>query len=200
MNDLQAKEEIRFIREMIEKTKRATSEAWNYFFVWGILIILAVVGMYILVFLEKFSWIWLNWIVFVGIGVIYSIFYGIKQEKLQGMRTYAQSAYGYLCFACGMAFLLMGFIFPALGLYSFKVIPVFMSVIAGILVFSGGGIYEWNLLKWCGVIWWLGAVGMIFVKWQYRSLFFIPLIIIGYLVPGLVLRSKYRKERAENAS
>ena len=200
MNNLQAKEEIRFIKEMIEKTKRDTAESWIFFFIWGVVIILAIIGNYVLVFIEKTSWIWLNWIVFMGIGVMYAMFYGIRMQKLQGIKTYAQTAVGYLCFACGMAFLLVGFIFPILNVYSYGVITLLISVIAGILVFVIGGIYEWSLLKWCGIIWWLGALGMILVHWHYRALLFIPLIIVGYLVPGFVLRSEYRKRIIENES
>lgn len=200
MNELQAKEEIQFIREMIEKTKMITAGSWNYFLVWGIVAILAVIGMYVLVFFEKHNWIWLNWVVFVGIGIVLTIFYGVKQERLQEMKTYAQDAMGHLGFACGMAFILVGFIFPLLGLYSYGVIPVLISTIAGIFAFVTGGIFEWNLLKWCGAIWWLGALGMLFIHWHYRALLFVPLIIIGYLVPAIVLRSMYRKERAKSAS
>lgn len=200
MNDLQAKDEIRLIQEMIERTKKITAGSWMFFLVWGIVVILGIGGMYALVFIEKFSWIWLNWVVFMGIGVIFSIVYGKKFEELKGARTYANIATGHVCFACGMAFILVGFIFPLLKLYSWGLIAVLISMVAGILVFTLGGIFEWNMLKWCGVIWWLGAVGMIFVHENYRALLVIPLLLIGYIMPALVLRSMYQKQRDENAS
>ena len=195
MNDLQAKDDIQFIQEMIERTRKITAGSWMFFLVWGIVAILGVAGMYVLEIFEKYSWIWLNWGVFVGIGVVFSIVYGKKIERLIGARTYAYITTGHLCFACGMAFCLVGFVFPALNLYSYGLIAVLISVIAGILVFTMGGIYEWNLLKWCGVIWWLGALGMVFIHENYRALLFVPLMIIGYIMPALVLRSMYRKER-----
>jgi hypothetical protein len=200
MNEMQAKDEIRLIQEMIERTRKITAGSWMFFLVWGIVVILGVVGMYALVFIEKFSWIWINWIVFMIIGVAFSIFYGKKYEKQQGARTYPYIATAHACFASGMGFILAGFIFPLLKLYSWGLIAVFISLIAGILAFTLGGIYEWNLLKWCGVIWWLGAIGMIFIHENYRALFFIPLIIIGYIMPALILRSMYRKQSEEDAS
>jgi hypothetical protein len=195
MNDLQAKDEIRLIQEMIERTKKITAGSWMFFLVWGIVVILAIGGMYALVSIEEFNWIWLNWVVFVGIGVVFSIVYGKKLEKLEGARTYANIATDHVCFACGIAFILVSFIFPLLKLYSWGLIPVLISMVAGILVFTLGGIFEWNLLKWCGVIWWLGAVGMIFVHENYRALLVIPLLLIGYIMPALVLRSMYQKQR-----
>jgi len=200
MNEVQAKEEIRFIQEMIEKTKRITAGSWMFFLIWGIVGILSVVGMYALVYFEKYSWIWVNWIVFVTIGIIFSLVYGAKQERIQGMRTYAQTAIGHLCFACGMAFMLVGFIFPALGLYSWGLIAILISLVAGILVFVAGGIFDWTLLKLCGAIWWLGALGMAFIHENYRALLFILLLLIGYIMPALILRSMYRKETKENES
>jgi hypothetical protein len=195
MNDLHAKDEIRLIQEMIERTKKITAGSWMFFLVWGIVVILGIGGMYALVFIEEFSLIWLNWVVFMSIGVIFSIVYGKKLEQLEGARTYANITTGHVCFACGMAFILVGFIFPLLKLYSWGLIPVLTSMVAGILVFTLGGIFEWNLLKWCGVIWWLGAVGMIFVHENYRALLVIPLLLIGYIMPALVLRSMYQKQR-----
>ncbi len=171
-----------------------------FFLVWGIVVILGIGGMYALVSIEEFSLIWLNWVVFMSIGVIFSIVYGKKLEQLEGARTYANITTGHVCFACGMAFILVGFIFPLLKLYSWGLISVLISMVAGILVFTLGGIFEWNLLKWCGVIWWLGAVGMIFVHENYRALLVIPLLLIGYIMPALVLRSMYQKQRDENAS
>ena len=194
MNEMQAKDEIRLIQEMIEKTRKITAGSWMFFLVWGIVAILGVAGMYVLVLIEQYSWIWLNWVVFMGIGVVFSIVYGKKHEKQQGARTYPSIATAHACYACGMAFLLVGFIFPLLKLYSWELIAVFISLIAGILVFTLGGIYEWNLLKWCGVIWWLGAIGMVFVHENYRALLFLPLLLIGYILPAVVLRSMYYKQ------
>ena len=200
MNDMQAKDEIRLIQEMIERTKKITAGSWMFFLVWGIVIILGIGGMYALVSIEKYSWIWLNWVVFVGIGVVFSIVHGRKYEKIEGAKTYPYIATAHVCFACGMVFILVGFVLPLLKLYSWGLIAVFISLIAGILAFTLGGIYEWNLLKWCGVIWWLGAVGMVFIHENYRALVVIPLLLIGYIMPALVLRSMYRKQSEEDAS
>lgn len=200
MDELEVKEEIRIIKDMIEKTKMITAGSWMFLLVWGIAAILGVIGMYTLVYFEKYSWIWLNWIVFVVIGVTHTMIYGAKQEQLRGTKTYAQIAAVHLSIACGIAFILVGFIFPVLGLYSYGLIAVFISLVAGILIFGMGGIYEWNLLKWCGVIWWSGALGMAFIHENFRALLFVPLVLAGYVLPALVLRSMYRKERNKNAS
>jgi hypothetical protein len=98
-----------------------------------------------------------------------------------------------------MGFMLVGFVFPVLELYTWGSIPVFIAVIAGIYAFTLGGIFDWAFLKWCGLFWWLGSLGMIFIHENYRALLFIPLILIGYILPALLLRSKYLKQRDSDA-
>jgi len=156
--------------------------------------ILAVAGMYTLVALKKFSWIWPNWVFFVTLGIVFSLIYSSTAERKSGIKTYAQNAAAYLARGCGVAFILVGFVFPLMKLYSWGIIPVLISLIAGILIFSLGGLFEWNLLKWCGTLFWLGALGMGFLHENYRALLFIPLIIVGYVTPALVLRSRYKKQ------
>ena len=200
MNEMQISEDIQLIRDMIEKTKEKAAESWKFFSVWGILIIAAIIGNYTLVYFEKYNAIWINWIVFMVVGVLVSIFYIGKKEKTSGATTYAQNAIAHLSFACGISFMLAGFVFPILKLYTYAEIPVIISMIVGILLFVIGGIYEWNLLKWSALLWWLGGVGMIFIHWHYRALACIPLIILGYLVPGFILRSQYKKESRTDES
>ena len=200
MNETQISKDIQLIRDMIEKTKEKAAESWKFFSAWGILIIAGIIGNYALVYFKRYNAIWINWIGFMLIGVFVSIFYIGKKEKTSGARTYAQIAIGHLSFACGIGFMLAGFVFPMLKLYSYEDIPVIISMIVGILLFVIGGIYEWNLLKWSALLWWMGSVGMIFIHWHYRALICIPLIILGYIVPGFILRSQYKKEKLADES
>jgi hypothetical protein len=196
MDEQQARDEIRLIKEMVEKTRKATAESGTLFIFWGFLIIVAIIITYVMAYFHKFQWIWANWIAVAIIGWGYSAHYGIRRERTRKTKTYAQSAVQHLSIACGAAYLMAAFVFPLLKLYSYNAISILVAFISGILIFVMGGIYEWNLLKWCGLLWWLGAVGMTFVPGDYRTLCLIPLIILGYLVPGLILRSRYKKEQS----
>ena len=195
MNEKDAREEIRLIKEIIEQTRRITAGAWIFFLIWGAATILGIAFMYVLVGLEKYDWIWVNWVGFMTGAALITLIYGRKYERRVGAKTYPQIATGHLSIACGAGFVLTGFIFPLLGLYSWGLIPVLISLIAGIYAFTLGGIYEWSLLRWCGLLWWMGAVAMVFIHEDYRALLFIPLILIGYITPALMLRSRYLKKR-----
>jgi hypothetical protein len=197
MDEMQAKEEIRLIKAMLEKTKKATAESGTLFIVWGVLITLALVGNFVLAYFKKYDWEWLNWIAVTAAGWIYSVIYGIRKERREPVRTYIQTAARHLYFACGTAFLLVGIVFPALKVYSYEAIAILIAAVSGILFIVMGGIYEWPLLKWAGFLWWVGAVGMSFIKSDSgRILVFTILFIVAFLVPSFVLRAKYNKERA----
>lgn len=194
MEKSQVHQDIRLIKEMIEKTKKSTAESGTIFIVWTVMPILAILGMYLLIFSENYRYIWLNWLVFIGLGFAFTIYYYSKKENQTSIKTYIQIAVSYIWIACGCAFILLGFIFPLMGLYSYHLIPIMMAIIAGIGVFTTGGIIEWDFLKWCGVAWWLGSLVMAFSPGNFRILIFIPFLIIGYLIPGLVLNHHYRKK------
>ncbi len=198
MEARQAQEDIHLIKEMIEKTKKTAAKSGTYFILWTVVPILAILGMYILTLLKNYQWIWLNWVVFIAIGIIITAILEIRRESKENVKTYIQIAVFSVWKACGFAFILLGFIFPWLGLYSYPTIPVMMSMIAGIGVYATGGITEWNLLKWCGVLWWFGALLMVIVDHQYRMLLAIPLLIFGYLLPGIILNRNYRQKGAND--
>lgn len=200
MNNNSVTQDIQFIKSMIQQTREVVAGAWMFLLVWGILVIVAIAVQFGLVYLTLYNFIWLDWVVFAVSGVTFSVLYSKKLRLRKKVKTYLDDVVGVVVLASAMGFLLSGFVFPLLGLYSWAVIPVLIAMVAGFLTFVFGGIYEWALLKWCGVIWWAGAVLMSFLPPQYRSLAFIPLILIGYIWPALSLRAKYyRQQEARHA-
>jgi len=196
MNDQQAREDIQIIRTMLEKTKKTTAESGTIFIVWGILITLALIGNYVLAFLKKYEWEWINWVVFTAIGWIYSALYGMRKERREPVRTYAQTTARHLYIACGVGFLLVALVLPRLGIYSYEAITVLVAAVTGILFFVMGGIFEWTLLKALGAFWWAGAVVISFFEGLDRTLAYTLFFVAGYLIPSFVFRAKYRREKA----
>ena len=196
MNEIEAKEQLRVIKEMLERARRSTAEFGVFFLVWGALLILGVLGNYALVVAERYGWIWLNWTLFPGMGVVFSCVYWARRDREAGTKTYASMAAGHLGIGCGAAFVLIGLVLPALKVYSWGAIAPLISVVWGTYLFAAGGIVDWALLRWCGALSWAAAIGMVFVGEQYRALAFIPLILIGFILPGLIMKSRHRRERA----
>ncbi|MCJ7588792.1 MAG: hypothetical protein MUQ00_12965 [Candidatus Aminicenantes bacterium] len=196
MNEQQAREDIQIIKAMLDKTRKATSESGTLFIVWGCLITLALIGNYVLVYFKKYHWEWLVWAAVTAAGWIFSAVYGYRKDRRAPVKTYIQIVGRHLYIACGAGFLLAGLILPRLGAYSYEAISILVAAVTGILFFVMGGLFEWALLKWFGLAWWAGAVGLTLVKGSDRALLYTVLFIVCYLVPAFILRAKFRKERS----
>jgi hypothetical protein len=196
MTEQEAREDLHIIRSMLEKTRKATAESGALFIVWGVLISLALIGNYVLGSLKLYQWEWLNWSGITVIGWVYSAIYGYRAQRTGRVVTYAQIAARHIYIGCGAGFLLVGLIFPAVGVYTYEAITILISAVTGIMFFTLGGIFEWRFLVWIGLLWWAGAVGMSFVAADARVLIYTGLFIAGFLVPAFLFRAKYRQNRS----
>ena len=196
MNDEQARRDIQIIKAMLDRTRKATSESGTLFIAWGILITLGLISTSILTHLKKYQWEWLVWVVITAVGWVTSAVYGYRKDRRAPVKTYIQIAARHLYIACGTGFLLVGILLPRLGAYSYEAIIILISAVTGILFFVMGGLFEWPLLKWFGLVWWVGAVGLTLVKDNNRLILYTVLFIAAYLVPAFILRAKYRRDQS----
>lgn len=198
MNEIEAKENIELIRSMIEETKRSTAYSGDIYIAWGVATLLAVLGTYLLVVLELYQYIWMNWTVFMGLGFIYSVYHGITRERKAKLITFAERILGYTWFACGISLVILAFVAPFAGLYPYHMIPALVATVIGIGYFITGKVVQWKLLVWLAILWWVGGTGMMFVKTESILLVFAFLMSLGYLVPGFILRANYKKQTTKH--
>jgi len=196
MDEQNAREELDLIKRMVEKTKQATAESGAIFIFWGVLLTAALIGHVVLSQARLHRWIWLNWAGFTIFGWICTVIYGIRRGRRESLATYIQIAARHLYFSCGSGFLLVGLVLPWLGVYDYNAIPVLISVVTGILFFVMGGIFEWPLLRWAGVLWWAGAVALAKVPPRDRLLVYAALFAVGYLVPSVILYVRFRRQNS----
>lgn len=178
-----------------ERMKAGVLEYGPLFIFWGVWIILAIAGMYALELLKKRGWVGLDWVVFLGLGWIYTVAWVVKRTRTGTAGIFPQAAKS-LGTACGITAVLAGLIFPLVGLYSFGTVPPLVAAVIGVLIYAIGGLYERSLLKACGILWWFGSLGMVFVSENLRALMLAPLIVAGLLLPVLVLRRTIRNSGA----
>ncbi len=194
MNEMEAKESIELIKDMIRKTKNAAAYSGDIYIIWGMLTLLAVLGTYLLVVLKLYQYIWINWTAFMGGGFIYSVYHGITRERRADLVTFAGRILGYTWFACGVSLVILAFVAPLAGLYPTHMIPALVAIVIGIGYYITGKVVQWKLLVWLAFLWWVGGSGMMFVKTDSILLIFALLMSLGYLVPGFILRAKYKKQ------
>jgi hypothetical protein len=200
MDEQQAREDIKLIRDMLERTRRATAESGTLFIFWGVWLILALAGHYGMVLLHRYGLIWVDWAFFGFAGWIITAVYHYRRGRRVRTRTYAERAAAFVSFGCSIGFLLAAFVLPLFKVYSYDAISAVISLLSGVMLFALGGIYQWPILWAAGILWWLGAATMGFIPGEWRGLALIPLMILGYIVPGLIFRSRFLKNGGDKAA
>ena len=196
MTEEQAREDIQIIKSMLEKTKKATVESVGIFIIWGVLVTVAMVASYVLSLAHLYRAQWIVWAAAGGIGWIVSFISGFRYARRPRVSSYVQTAARHLYIACGVGFALVCFAFPMLKIYGYEAIPMIYSVVAGILFFTMGGVFESPSLTWLGLFWWVGGTCTVFIKGDARQLAFAVLFLVGYDVPAVALWLKHRREAA----
>jgi hypothetical protein len=196
MTEDRAREDIQIIKSMLEKTRKATMESVGIFLIWGVLITVAMVASYVLSLSHLYRAQWIVWVAAGGLGWIASFISGFRYARRPRVSSYVQTAARHLYIACGVGFALVCFAFPMLKIYSYEVIPMIYSVVAGILFFTMGGVFESPSLTWLGLLWWAGGTCTVFIKGDARQLAFAVLFLVGYDIPAVALWLKHRREAA----
>lgn len=192
--DSMPEQELEIIKRMIEKTRIETADSGAILIMWGWLVLAACVITYALVFSGYPKLSWIPWVALMPIGGIVSVIDGIRQSKSAKVVTYSDQAIASLWQACGLAFFLVAFLALPLKVISLEGLAPIMAIIAGIGMFTTGGIFEWKLARVSGIVWLAASIIMMFSHWHYHTLILAITIIPGYLVPGYVLRKNYRKK------
>lgn len=197
MDEKEAQESLEVIRKMIEETKKAVAYSGEIYIVWGVITLLAILGTYVLVFFQLYQYISINWIGLMTLGCAYSIYHGVTQKRKSKLISFSAKATGYTWFGCGVTLMILAFVAPLAGVYSGQMVPAVVAVVIGCGCFITAELYQWKLLTWTSLLWWAGGIGMMFLKTEITLLVFAFLIILGYLIPGFILRANYKKQNKE---
>ena len=195
MNANQLQQEISIIKEMIDKTRKSTAESGHLLVYIGILSALATIAIGLLGIYGLNEYI----LPAVGLLAVVNGFIGyrinVKYDTATNVATYPKTLFWNIWMVCGTTTLLIVFLFPFLGLYPFGAIPVIVSLVMGIGIFSTGLIFELKFIQWASLAWYIGACLMAISEGPVKLGIMVLIIIIGWIVPGLYLNKLY-KERS----
>ncbi len=185
-------EQLQIIQDMLDKTRQKVADNGNMLIMWGWLILAACFGQYTLVYFQKGEWIGLLWFTLMTGGGIVSAVPGFRQEKRKGVVTYADQSISSVWIACGLGMFLIAFVGLPIGVIPMQALnPVLMTII-WIGVFVTSKVIEWKTLQWSALLWFAGSIICMFTHWHFHALIMALIIIPGYLVPGYILRKKFK--------
>jgi hypothetical protein len=184
---------LQLIQSMISKTKQDISDNSIYFLVWGWITFFACTGQFILKHIYQYEKHYLVWTVII-IGIVFSIYQGRKEEKINKVKTYIDDSVKHLWSGMAISFFVLGMILTKLG-WGTSIFPFFI-MLYGLGTFVTGSIIRFRPLITGGLIASALAIGSTFVSYDYQMLFGATAILISYIIPAYLLR--FRNKTADN--
>lgn len=184
------------IHQMINQAKNNYSENGLSWLLWGIMLFITSVCTYIFIDIGS-SNLFLAWNIFGGISVILLIYHSITKPAKKPVRTYIDDILKLvdIGFVTCMAVLIFAInynaVTPRIG-FAF-----FLMIFAFLMLVRGGAIKSKSLVVGA-VVNWAGTIAIFMVKeFKYAMLIMAVAVLIGYIIPGLLLRAEYKKKYPE---
>ena len=195
MDQITNEQALGVIKEMIEKTKEKQDQTGFYHLLWGILISLAIVAMYILIEFELFSLIGYSWALFCFGGAITSVVYSKKTFCKQEVIKYPDLGLSSIWISTMIAMFFVGFVFPFLDAYKMSVVYTMICLLMGIANVSSGIMIKQKMSIINGILWWIGSILFLIIKSEFLFMStFVLLLIVNNIIPGIIL---YKRARAQ---
>lgn len=192
MTQHDALQDLAYIRQVMEQTRRYTAAKGIFFVIWGV----AVSTSLLLTWLQVAGTIggsqWAVWIPSTAIAWGLTLYFAWRQQQDSAVPHHAHLI-GMNWTAVGVAMMFMFFVGMGRGTLGYAAIPGLSALLVGIGIFNSGHLSGIRWLAAVGVAWLLGGALMLAFPGLHNLLGMAVLLVFGQIVPGLVLM---RQERA----
>ena len=181
---------LEIIQQMIAQAKTNITDSGFGWLLWGTMIFLTCISTYIFIDIGSEN-IFLGWNIF-GLITVILLTYDIIKHKKKQARTYVDDLLklvdiGFIICLFTIIISINVAVSPNSGFGFFLMIFAFLMLIKG-------GVVKSNSLIIGAVVNSAGAIAIFINKeFRYDMLIMAAAVLIGYIIPGLQLRSKYRK-------
>jgi hypothetical protein len=195
--ELSPQQSLALIRSMIDQTRGAVVDNSFYFLLWGWLVFACSVLEYILKTYIEYSYHYGVWWL-MPVGGIVSAIYGARQSRNIQVRTFVSEAIGYLWLAIALAFvsLVMVNMFSDKG---WQTAFTYYILLYAIGTFVTGKLIAFRPLVIGGFINFILAAISARFAYDEQLLIGAFAILISYIIPGHLLRSRARKQNQRHA-
>jgi hypothetical protein len=185
------KESMELITSMINKAKSRFHESGFLYLLWGWVVLICCIVQFSAAHffnVQNAYQIWyITWLV-----LIYQIFFLRKKRKLRTLITYTEDINRYVWIVFGICEILLVFILLLFKKY--EVINPVVIVLYGMPIFLSGIILKFKPLLMGGISCWVISGISPFVNIEFQLVLTAAAIICGWIVPGYMLRQKFKKE------
>jgi len=187
--------DLAYIRQVMEQTRRFTMVSGNYFIVWGLIISVGLVCTNVIAMTSIRLPLIAIWIALITVGWVLSFWLGYRKVRYEPVTTYAVRLISSLWVACGIAMTTAFLMGPWVGAVPYFSIGGLSALFIGIGIFMTGILNGMHWFRNLAIGWWIGAVVM-FV-WHGLATLWISagLLIVLMVIPGFILNKQAQSLR-----
>lgn len=189
-------ESLLVIQSMIDKTKNSVADKSFYFLLWGWLVFVAALLQFILKVIVRTPDHPLVWNL-MFIGVIVSFLHGRKERGKISVKTYIDENIQHVWISIGICQGLLIFIFARNNHWEYCY--SFFMLLYGIGCFITGRTLKFAPLVWGAFACWALVIVSTFTSYDYNILLLATAVLLSYIIPGQLLRRKYKKNIIKTA-
>ena len=180
---------LQIIKEAIENAKSNMKDNGIFYLLWGWLVLIASLLEFGLLRFSDTPYHWVGWPVLMNVGLLVSVIYGYRLRKKSSHKTHIDGAMIYLWYG----FLIVIMILLAMAgmkVITFTEMNPLIIVMYGLGTFVSGGILKYRPLIIGGIAAWVISIFAFLNQNEYQLLLMAAAIIIAYLIPGYMLKSR----------
>jgi hypothetical protein len=195
MNDenFDPKQSLLLIESMINRAKDRFAEDGSMYLLWGWVVFFCSISQFILMHYFKYRYHYIVWMI-VWIIAIYQVAYVRKKNKHKKVRTYTGYILSYVWITFVIVIFILAFLIGRLTTdeYYSHLNPILLTVY-GMPIFLSGIILRFKPLITGGIgCWILAVIAMLIGNFDYQFLMIPLAMVIAWIIPGYLLRAKYK--------
>ncbi|MBP6334896.1 MAG: hypothetical protein KA444_05435 [Bacteroidia bacterium] len=183
-------ESLELIHKMIRSAKRDLEDNSFHYLLWGWLVFVASAIHFTLMQLG-IQQSYIGWMILMPAGGIASAVYGIRQDKRQRVKSYTDEVIKYILISFLVSLVTVLAFMSKLGLMTY---PLVMMVY-GMWLFCSGGIIQFRPLIIGGILNWILGILSAFTTFEYQLIILALAVLLGYIIPGHMLKTKFHNEK-----
>jgi hypothetical protein len=195
MTDIDAQQELAFIKKVMTDSRKILIDDGKGTIFWGLLISFGLLITYLSVVQNWGTFLSWFWPVLIAFGWIYTIVTEIRHERKRRVKTFAGKIMGAVWIAFGISATILGFVGTVSGAYHSVNISPLIAVLLGTGYLVSGLLYGKSWVSYLSIAWWGGAIVMFFMQNLESLLVMIGMMILFQVIPGIILYREFKKER-----
>ena len=184
------------IQSMIDTARNRFSENGHLYLLWGWVVFVCSIAQFILLYYYKYPQHYMVWML-TWAAFIYQTIYLIRSKKKEKVKTYADRIVGFIWMVFVVMMFLFGFLFGReMGDDYYRMISPGFLALYGMPTFLSGIVLRFRPLIVGGISCWILSIASNYIPYDFQLLLLATAMITAWIIPGYLLRMRYKKENA----